>query len=79
MDQKCDIIQKDKPNGLLGNTQQVHQDNKSYNVNKRQIYVWTENKQFFDNLKNKSKFINLLIRKYREDIEDETISDGREA
>lgn len=50
---------------------------KSYNKNKRQIYVWIENKQFFDNLRNKSKFINLLIKKYREDVEDETIEDGR--
>ncbi len=64
MEPKCDIIQK---------------ENKSYNVNKRQIYVWTENKQFFDNLKNKSKFINLLIKKYREDVEDETLEDGRQA
>lgn len=41
-----------------------------YNKNKRQIYVWTENKEFFDNLKNKSKFINLLIKKYRADVGD---------
>lgn len=37
----------------------------SYNKNKRQVYIWPENKEFFDNLKNKSKFINLLIKKYR--------------
>lgn len=40
-----------------------------YNVNKRQVYIWTENKEFFDNLKNKSKFINLLIKKYREEYD----------
>lgn len=43
---------------------------KSYNKNKRQIYVWTENKEFFDKLVNKSKFINLLIKKYREEVVD---------
>jgi len=58
---ECDIIKKEK----------------SYNQNKRQVYIWTENKQFFDNLRNKSKFINLLIKKYRADVEDETIEDGR--
>lgn len=49
----------------------------SYNKNKRQIYVWPENKEFFDNLTNKSKFINLLIKKYRQEFEEE--DDGREA
>lgn len=52
---KCDIIQK---------------EDKSYNVNKRQVYIWTVNKEFFDNLSNKSKFINLMIKKYREEVGD---------
>lgn len=47
----------------------------SYNKNKRQIYIWPENKEFFDNLRNKSKFINLLIKKYRQEVGD---TDGRE-
>lgn len=37
--------------------------------NKRQIYLWDENKDFFNGLKNKSKLINLLIRKYREEMD----------
>ena len=40
-----------------------------YNQNKRQIYLWTENKEFYDGLKNKSKLINLLLRKYKEENE----------
>lgn len=39
--------------------------------NKRQIYLWQENKEFWDNLPNKSKFINLLMKKYREEIEED--------
>ena len=39
--------------------------------NKRQVYIWTENMDFFNNLKNKSKTLNLLIRKYREEVEDD--------
>lgn len=35
--------------------------------NKRQIYLWDENLEFFNELKNKSKLINLLLRKYREE------------
>lgn len=35
--------------------------------NKRQFYLWDENKSFYDNLPNKSKLINLLMRKYREE------------
>ncbi len=54
----------------------MEQENKSYNKNKRQIYLWDENKEFYDNLTNKSKFINLLIKKYRASVEEE---DGREA
>ncbi len=34
--------------------------------NKRQIYVWDENLEFFKELPNKSKLINLLLKKYRE-------------
>lgn len=37
------------------------------NKNKRQIYVWDDNLEFFNSLKNRSKFVNLLIRKYREE------------
>lgn len=37
--------------------------------NKRQVYIWDENKTFYDGLKNKSKLINLLIRKYRQENE----------
>lgn len=37
--------------------------------NKRQIYLWPENKEFYDSLKNKSKLINLLLRKYKEENE----------
>jgi len=39
--------------------------------NKRQFYLWPENKEFYDNLQNKSKFINLLIKKYQEDTEED--------
>lgn len=45
--------------------------NKSYNKNKRQVYIWDEHKDFYDKLPNKSKIINLLIRQYME-------SNGRE-
>lgn len=34
-------------------------------ANKRQFYLWDENKEFYESLKNKSKLINLLLRKYR--------------
>lgn len=36
---------------------------------KRQIYLWDENMEFFNQLKNKSKLINLLLRKYRQENE----------
>ena len=55
MNQECDTIAREKVSY-------------SYNQNKRQIYVWVENKEFFDNLRNKSKFINLLIKKYRTEV-----------
>lgn len=38
--------------------------------NKRQIYVWPENKAFYDSLSNKSRVINLLLKKYREESEE---------
>ena len=37
--------------------------------NKRQIYIWDENKEYYDELKNKSRFINLLIKNYRKENE----------
>lgn len=43
--------------------------------NKRQIYLWDENLEFFNGLRNKSKLINLLLRKYRQENE----LDGDEA
>lgn len=36
---------------------------------KRQIYLWDENLEFFNSLRNKSKLINLLLRKYRQENE----------
>ena len=39
------------------------------NKNKRQVYIWPENIDFFNELKNKSKTLNLLIRKYRQEVE----------
>lgn len=42
--------------------------------NKKQIYVWGENLEFFNGLHNKSKLVNLLIRKYR--LENEVDKDG---
>jgi len=39
-------------------------------ANKRQIYVWPENKEFYDQLKNKSRVINLLLKKYRRENEE---------
>lgn len=41
------------------------------NENKRQFYLWDENKPLYNSVKNKSKLINLLMRKYREENEDE--------
>lgn len=38
------------------------------NNKKRQIYIWDENLEFFENLPNKSKLLNLLMRKYRQEI-----------
>jgi hypothetical protein len=35
--------------------------------NKRQIYIWDENKEFYESIQNKSRLINLLIKKYKEE------------
>lgn len=35
--------------------------------NKRQFYLWEENRPFYESLKNKSKLLNLLMRKYRQE------------
>ena len=40
-------------------------------ANKRQIYLWPENKEFYDGLKNKSRLLNILIKKYRQETEEE--------
>ena len=37
--------------------------------NKRQVYLWPENKEFWDSLPNRSKFLNKLIIKYRQENE----------
>lgn len=44
--------------------------------NKRQIYLWDENLEFFNGLRNKSKLINLLLRKYRQENELDGESDA---
>jgi len=39
-------------------------------INKVQLYIWDDNLEFLKReVKNKSKLINLLLRKYREEIE----------
>lgn len=47
------------------------------NKNKRQIYVWDENMKLWNSLSNKSKLINLLLRKYRQenDVDGESTTD----
>lgn len=40
--------------------------------NRKQIYVWDDNLEFYEALKNKSKLVNLLLIKYRQEIEDGT-------
>lgn len=42
------------------------------NPHKKQIYVWPENLEFFNGLRNKSRLLNLLMKKYKE----ETDADG---
>lgn len=37
-------------------------------INKVQFYVWDDNLEFLKEVKNKSKLVNLLLRKYREEI-----------
>ncbi len=37
-------------------------------INKVQLYIWDDNLEFLKEVKNKSKLINLLLRKYREEI-----------
>ena len=37
-------------------------------INKVQLYIWDENLEFLKDVKNKSKLINLLLIKYREEI-----------
>lgn len=35
---------------------------------KKQIYVWPENLEFFMELPNKSRTLNLLMKKYKEEV-----------
>lgn len=37
-------------------------------VNKVQLYIWDDNLEFLKDVKNKSKLVNLLLRKYREEL-----------
>lgn len=37
-------------------------------INKVQLYIWDDNLVFLKDVKNKSKLVNLLLRKYREEI-----------
>ena len=37
-------------------------------INKVQLYIWDDNLEFLKEVKNKSKLINLLLIKYREEI-----------
>jgi len=38
-------------------------------INKVQLYIWDDNLEFLKDVKNKSKLINLLLIKYREEIQ----------
>jgi hypothetical protein len=38
-------------------------------INKVQLYIWDDNLEFLKDVKNKSKLINLLLIKYREELE----------
>lgn len=49
------------------NEQKVSNNVSNKVKNKRQIYLWDDNKDYYDSLPNKSRLINLLIRKYREE------------
>lgn len=37
-------------------------------INKVQLYIWDDNLDFLKEVKNKSKLVNLLLRKYREEL-----------
>ena len=37
-------------------------------INKVQLYIWDDNLEFLKEVKNKSKLINLLLIKYREEL-----------
>ena len=37
-------------------------------INKVQLYIWDDNLEFLKEVKNKSKLVNLLLRKYREEL-----------
>lgn len=41
------------------------------NKNKRQVYIWDENLGLFNSSNNKSQLINLLLRKYRQKVEED--------
>lgn len=38
-------------------------------INKVQLYIWDDNLDFLKEVKNKSKLVNLLLRKYREELQ----------
>jgi hypothetical protein len=38
-------------------------------INKVQLYIWDDNLDFLKDVKNKSKLVNLLLRKYREETQ----------
>jgi len=37
-------------------------------INKVQLYIWDDNLEFLKDVKNKSKLVNLLLRKYRDEL-----------
>ena len=37
-------------------------------INKVQLYIWDDNLLFLKDVKNKSKLVNLLLQKYREEL-----------
>jgi len=38
-------------------------------INKVQLYIWDDNLEFLKDVKNKSKLVNLLLQKYREELQ----------
>lgn len=38
-------------------------------INKVQLYIWDDNLLFLKDVKNKSKLVNLLLQKYREELQ----------